>query len=601
LGLGFGWIIWWNILVVCGSGTVSASLDTPIPTYWISLENATDRRSSMEHRFASLTHKSDVVPHWIKATTTTEISQLLRDKKLIINGIKLLTEGEIQNNKTPLYMLHRKHLYFPQQVACLMSHLVAIEQAYRSGHKFALILEDDVILTDEWLSQWREQASNAPPDWEILQWITTNEAVMEHASAISEKWINTQPQHHSTAAYTISREGMQRVLKFTKGTDDGQLWNLREKRIVVADELLFYLTRSYTATNPLIRLDYRFNSTIRAMHRDYSSYDTLLDQKAKNLVGTTGVQKSPLLVITYLVLTKEDEIESASQKLGSDVHALAALHPGHVLWRVHVALLGDNGNSLREQFSNSCSGMDIDIHFTEHSERFNVYDAIKTALPAMLSVSHVLIKDQDFTLAGYAWASFLREKGSAVVATSLRENTDTSLIRAFNSKSKIGYLIHDGYFAKQLQGDAYRKLKSIPVQLTQSPFNLYDAKFAIWYFKKILSEETMELLNSQPAVGAVSIHDTIACGAAREWLKWEGSTHAREPCVLVPLVIVKRPARGAEPHAFPPDSKHIVGDRILSGIYPNWHNYSAKYRRAYNQKRFNKKIVTKFQQLSISN
>lgn len=66
--------------------------------------------------------------------------------------------------------------YTFNEPACTHSHLKVIRQAYNDGHDMVIVVEDDAALTTELLENWRAFSNQAPKDWNILQWTTSNEA-----------------------------------------------------------------------------------------------------------------------------------------------------------------------------------------------------------------------------------------------------------------------------------------------------------------------------------------------------------------------------------------------------------------------------------------
>jgi GR25 family glycosyltransferase involved in LPS biosynthesis len=54
-------------------------------------------------------------------------------------------------------------------VACVLSHLSAILRAYNEGRVIALILEDDAVLAEDFLTKWQDYVNLAPDDWTALQ------------------------------------------------------------------------------------------------------------------------------------------------------------------------------------------------------------------------------------------------------------------------------------------------------------------------------------------------------------------------------------------------------------------------------------------------
>jgi GR25 family glycosyltransferase involved in LPS biosynthesis len=113
------------------------------------------------------------------------------------------------------------------EIGCFLAHLRAINLAYRAGHEFAVILEDDSSL--ELVPQWRQPLEEIiralPVGWDHYQLslhasLTTFRKVFSvweaqkrpiyipTAQFMDEPWIN----FHGTGAYAISRKGMKKIV-----------------------------------------------------------------------------------------------------------------------------------------------------------------------------------------------------------------------------------------------------------------------------------------------------------------------------------------------------------------------------------------------------
>jgi len=125
-----------------------------------------------------------------------------------------------------------------------------------------LIIEDDAILTSEFLENWKVYAEEAPSDWQILQWTTSNEAVNKRElHRRKDYWISWKPYYWGAMAYTIRRDGMKRILDLTYSTAtrgffskiEIDQWEFLEPDILVADEVVYSYAQSvYTSTFPWI-------------------------------------------------------------------------------------------------------------------------------------------------------------------------------------------------------------------------------------------------------------------------------------------------------------------------------------------------------------
>ena len=104
------------------------------------------------------------------------------------------------------------------EVACTTSHINAIKDAYDSGLKDAIIMEDDMQIDyiDKWENTIPEIVKNAPEDVECIQLHCINGAIIERLSrsdGLFHPWIE---DHWSTGCYYINRKGMEKLLKCDK-------------------------------------------------------------------------------------------------------------------------------------------------------------------------------------------------------------------------------------------------------------------------------------------------------------------------------------------------------------------------------------------------
>lgn len=150
-------------------------VDQPIPYtfYYINLEKAKDRNN-----------------------TITNLFNKFKIKNKRIDAIL----GETQRGK---------------EIACLKSHLKAIQTFYDSGEEIGIICEDD--LSFEYKKYWRynleDVIKNAPSDWEVIQlaiiaWYVPYLVVI----CSNSKYINYHPWVCSTLCYAINRKGAEKIL-----------------------------------------------------------------------------------------------------------------------------------------------------------------------------------------------------------------------------------------------------------------------------------------------------------------------------------------------------------------------------------------------------
>jgi len=217
------------------------------PVYYINLETGVLRKKFMESQFSKYNIKYK------------------RINGIVGKNIKNTTRGTIQGiDFVNVYNLSRSEL------GCVLSHLTAIEQAYKDGCSTALIFEDDTCL--DLMPLWEESLSNlvdqAPLKWDILQLFSF--------CSISHKFkfIPFFKSGHfcaSASAYLINRKGMEKILNLCKPQNTwviAPIKNSNSPSKGVADFFIFCLVETFTLTRPIFfpYNDEEMNSTIHPSH-----------------------------------------------------------------------------------------------------------------------------------------------------------------------------------------------------------------------------------------------------------------------------------------------------------------------------------------------
>jgi len=179
----------------------------------------------------------------------------VESKNVKIPGVQVLSKSS-KNDNLKNYERHRRNLYNANEVACTLSHLKAINLAYQSGDETALILEDDVIVSEKFAQYWDDYSASAPKDWEVLQFYVNNEYIQTHLSNIADGWVRWFPDHWGTTAYIINRQGMEAILNKAVDNELMEKGDIRflKSGMILADELIYYHAVTYTATYPLMKI-----------------------------------------------------------------------------------------------------------------------------------------------------------------------------------------------------------------------------------------------------------------------------------------------------------------------------------------------------------
>lgn len=162
----------------------------------------------------------------------------------------------------------------PSEIGCSLSHLRAIYTAYKNGDKSALIMEDDIYNSFQYL--WEQQLSdllcNVPSCVECVQLHCINPSVISNMLNIKKKFINWQDDSWGMGCYYITRKGMRKIVqKYIKN-------NIIHLPICMENKadynLIYGSLKTVTYTRPLF--DHQISeSTIHPSHLETIHYKAL--------------------------------------------------------------------------------------------------------------------------------------------------------------------------------------------------------------------------------------------------------------------------------------------------------------------------------------
>ena len=140
----------------------------------------------------------------------------------------------------------------PYELACYESHIKAIKRAYEDNQDYALIAEDDLHLSEDYVQKYyKSLIAMLPEDWEILQLVCSNKKIMNFLplNNITKYTMG----NYGALLYLINKKGMNRVINSKTIHMD--------KNKIVADHTLYKACNTYT-TSPSFQEDFINNSTI---------------------------------------------------------------------------------------------------------------------------------------------------------------------------------------------------------------------------------------------------------------------------------------------------------------------------------------------------
>ena len=212
--------------------------------FWINLPRNTERYNYMNSE--ARRHNPHMVSRHVEALGHNDV-------------LKLLSAGRL---RLPADWNNRQDISTKtiRELACTLSHLKAIQKAYDANIPFAVITEDDVQFVDSVHLEVHNLFHTAPKGWQVIQLLTVNPNVRRRFSIFYDAdFVKWYPNHWSTAAYIISRQGMRFILDHWLVKEVGthflgvhQEFTVPEEGIHLADETLYYLSRSYTYTRNIV-------------------------------------------------------------------------------------------------------------------------------------------------------------------------------------------------------------------------------------------------------------------------------------------------------------------------------------------------------------
>lgn len=492
------------------------------PIYWINMDASEDRRNGMQDMFLALGEAVDAKR--VAAMDIPQTLELWNTGRLVFHPDIRLEDRDGRRSMSK----HVNNIYEYGEAACLLSHLKAIRQAYLDGHTMALILEDDALVSQDFLRHWRSYVDRAPMGWKILQFAANNANILKQFVNLLDPFVSWQRYHYSTRAYLINRAGMETILNKTYAIDAAKgedQWRVDEYPMVVADEAIYYLAGdTYTSTGLWIDA-LNFGSTIQAnnAHKDLSSIlkktpdvDALLSKHQHRLPQS-------ILVLMNVRARNEQELARELQWIRQDNYALCSHHET-CIWEINLVLTDPLLEPIWQQASHQQLPENVHVHTQVHSDAFNKFAFVRSYLDRMMNYDLVLFKDNDQRISGLPWRTFLKQKGNATLAGPLRQNVDDAMLYRRKLKLRQWFQFHsaNAWRNGRCSANLFASVTPTEVPVLEMYFVVFDAKFAHNFFQAVL---TPEYLSQTSAWGP----DFMWCSAAKEW------DPTRPGCLLVPV------------------------------------------------------------------
>ena len=234
--------------------------------FYINLDRSSDRNEMMINQLKNMFETNYTR---ISAIDGSKIKNKYKDS---VNGDSFINEYEnaissAKNRKKRINKLSTS------EIGCTLSHIKAIRKIYDNNLDYAIVMEDDCLLhlAPFWGFDLDYLISQAPKDWGIIQLHIFNKKCkiddnIEKDGMFSELKLSTPC--HSTAVYLINKKGVRDVLNVCGYSGDMKI-KLQDFG-GVADEYIYYLTRTYYTNIPMfLTADQQHKSTIHEKHSDY--------------------------------------------------------------------------------------------------------------------------------------------------------------------------------------------------------------------------------------------------------------------------------------------------------------------------------------------
>ena len=227
------------------------------PVYYINLDRSPDRKTFMEEQF-----------------NLFNLNKLRRVNA--VDGKTLTRKGGVINNNITFNNNYQEGTL--SELGCLLSHIIAIKEAYYSGNDICVIFEDDMLITIPFLCKEISIdyiIDKAPDNWTMINLICYIECKKHYKNDNTFIPVKESEGCYCTGAYIINRKGMENILK---GMDKYKIiidTNNVENGPSIAADLFLYrrAIHSYVyGDKPLFIPNQYGKSTIQKEEHDFSQF-----------------------------------------------------------------------------------------------------------------------------------------------------------------------------------------------------------------------------------------------------------------------------------------------------------------------------------------
>ena len=268
--------------------------------------------------------------------------------------------------------------------------------------------------------------------------------IIAHGFNLDDPFISWQPEHWSTGAYLVNRDGMKSLLDklYSKSLFlRKDVWRIDQHPFVVSDEVI-YATIGDAYTSTKLRVG---GTKMKTTVQD----STFKSEEETSIAGSMpitvdllspSVSGESLLVLMSVRIRATEYIETELRMIQQDSDSVCKLYK-RCKWTVNVVLATE---ALKESFKEALShvkfqasndGVEVDFKISVSTQRFNKFAFVSKFVRDMANFDLVLLKDVDMALTGFPWRTFISRRGNAVVSAPLRQTfTKSSVMSSYTSE-----------------------------------------------------------------------------------------------------------------------------------------------------------------------
>jgi len=265
---------------------ITSKYTIPYPIYFINMDKNADRLENMMNQ-----------KEYVNA-------EMIRVRAFNGNMIKNKEQDTVDDIS---FVNHYTDMNLPE-IGCCLSHLIAIETAWRNGDEIAMIVEDDLsFLSVGVIPPLEDIVSNSPVDWNIIQLLSVNLPDDDSGEIKYIKREYPSSFYYSTCCYIINREGMEKILNIVKPDNAYHIKPIRKATpkenshrsyidiykgkssfppYGASDYYIYDIVNTYTTSISLFILNSGLDSTIHMDH-DYDNMNKNL-KMTKRLLDRYG-------------------------------------------------------------------------------------------------------------------------------------------------------------------------------------------------------------------------------------------------------------------------------------------------------------------------